>query len=100
MVCKRRSKIQKLIHNFPRNVIPFCDLSIREEDHDEWDMMGYSNMSIVERSNHSLVRAGRILQTYLSEEASEVTILSTCTDFVSQFPVHDFGLRILFHDFG
>ena len=88
-VPQERSKIQKLIHNFPRNVIPFCDLSIREEDHDEWDMMGYSNMSIVERSNHSLIRAGRILQTCISEEASEVTILSTCTDFVSQFPSED-----------
>ncbi|CAB9510598.1 DIS3-like exonuclease 1 [Seminavis robusta] len=51
-------------------VRPFCDLSVREE-YDEWDFLGYSTMSVVERSRHALIRAARMLQ----EETTQPVLL-------------------------
>jgi DIS3-like exonuclease 1 len=84
---QERSKIRKLLQNYPNRVVSFCDLSVREEDHDEWDMMGYATMSMSERSQHALVRAGNMIHQYCS--GADILILSSDSEFVKQFPSED-----------
>ena len=77
----------------------FCDLSVREEEHDEWDTMGYSSKSNLERSQHALLRAGRIVRQKCTKitDNTKVLILSNEEDFVSQFPTED-GIQTLHID--
>ena len=62
---RERTKLLQLLeseqHQRDRILSCFCDLSVREEECDEWDFLGYSSMDIVDRSRHALVRAGRML---------------------------------------
>jgi hypothetical protein len=107
---QERSKIQKLLHNYPQSVFALCDLSIREEEYDEWDIMGYSDMSIAERSSHALVRAGIMFRQQLvhkNEKRLRILILSSDSDFVQKFPseegiemvsVDDFISTLIRHD--
>jgi exoribonuclease R len=72
---QERSKLQKLLYTTTAStaaaVIPFCDLSVRQQLHqhdddddeyDEWNMMHYEELSIAQRSKHALFRAVRLLQ--------------------------------------
>jgi hypothetical protein len=90
---QERFKIQKLLQTHSESVFPLCDLSIRDEECDEWDLLGYSEMSIAERSRHALVRAGRILQQQGSSSA-EIWLVSSDSEFISQFPSED-GVQIM-----
>ncbi|KAL7565263.1 hypothetical protein ACA910_014557 [Epithemia clementina (nom. ined.)] len=64
---QERSSLQKLMRE--GKIIPFCDLSIREEQHDgfdsissdEWNWLAYESLSMEERSQYALVRAARLL---------------------------------------
>lgn len=94
---QERSKLSKLIQQNPGRVFPFCDLSVREEDHDEFDMMRYSSLSANERSKHSLLRAGRMLRHEFSEGDQNVLVLSADDDFVAKFPSED-GLDLVLMD--
>ena len=58
---QERNKIRKLLEDHPAKVQPFCDLSVREEECDEWQVLDYPDMSVVDRSRHALFRAGRFL---------------------------------------
>ena len=62
---RERATLLQLLESEKRQSAPiiscFCDLSVREEECDEWYFLGYSSMSIVDRSRHALVRAGRML---------------------------------------
>lgn len=76
---RERTKLLELLESEQRqakqDIAPavscFCDLSVREEECDEWDFLGYTSMSIVERSRHALVRAGRILSASKAHSRQE-----------------------------
>jgi hypothetical protein len=92
---QERHKIQKLIQTHSESVFPLCDLSIREEECDEWDLLGYSEMSIAERSRHALLRAGRILQQQCcSSSSAEIYLVSSDSGFIAQFPPED-GVQLM-----
>lgn len=60
---RERTKILKIIEQQQTPLVRiFCDLSVREEECDEWDFLDYSRMSVAERSHHALARAGRLMQ--------------------------------------
>jgi hypothetical protein len=90
---QERSKIQNLIQG--RKVAPFCDLSVRETDCDEWDMMEYSSMDIEERSKHALIRAGGILQQFFPN--AKILIVTVKDEFVCQFPWEE-GVKLVHVD--
>lgn len=58
---QERNKVRKLVEEHPENVSTFCDLSVREEECDEWLVLGYRDMTVQDRSKHALFRAGRLL---------------------------------------
>jgi len=100
-----RSRIQRLIQRHDDSVEVFCDLSVREgigsdndEDEDEWDLMQYDDMCMIDRSQNALFRAGRLLQHYranaTNSTSSRFFILSGDGDFVQRFPEED-GIRTL-----
>lgn len=68
---QERSKVRKLFEDYPENVWPLCDLSIREEECDEWNLLDYQGMSVTFRSRNALLRAGRWLSP-----SQEVFLLS------------------------
>jgi DIS3-like exonuclease 1 len=96
---QERSKISKLIQQYPGRVFPFCDLSLQEDEHDEFDEMQYSSLGISERSQHALLRAGRMLREQCPGVNESTNILVICTDeeFASKFPSED-GLDLLLVD--
>eukprot|EP00980_Cylindrotheca_fusiformis_P004115 scaffold894_cov153-Cylindrotheca_fusiformis.AAC.11 len=89
---QERSRIAKLIQQNPGSVFPFCDLSTREQDCDEFENMQYAAMSVTERSKHSLLRAGQIIRNM--EEERKVVVVSADEKFVSKFPSED-GLDLM-----
>lgn len=58
---QERNKMRKLVEEHPENVSTFCDLSVREEECDEWFVLDYPDMTVEDRSKHALFRAGRLL---------------------------------------
>eukprot|EP00548_Thalassiothrix_antarctica_P001281 CAMPEP_0194144058 /NCGR_PEP_ID=MMETSP0152-20130528/13144_1 /TAXON_ID=1049557 /ORGANISM="Thalassiothrix antarctica, Strain L6-D1" /LENGTH=1021 /DNA_ID=CAMNT_0038843741 /DNA_START=77 /DNA_END=3139 /DNA_ORIENTATION=+ len=56
---QEKKKLRKLIQD--EKVIPFCDLCVREEECDEFNIFEYESMSIIERSGAALLRAGRMI---------------------------------------
>jgi len=58
---QERNKIRKLVEEHRENVQTLCDLSIREEECDEWQVLDYPDMSVTDRCRHALFRAGRFL---------------------------------------
>lgn len=59
---RERPKILKLVEQQKQPLVRvFCDLSVRDEECDEWDFLGYSNISVTERSRHALARAARMV---------------------------------------
>jgi DIS3-like exonuclease 1 len=48
------------------SVISFCDLSVREQECDEWEFLHYPSLSIAERSHYALARAGRMIHDIMS----------------------------------
>ena len=88
---QERSKISKLVQQHPGRVFSLCDLSIREEEEDEWDLYDYSSLSIFERCQHALLRAGRIIRQYCSgiSDRTKVFILCSEEDFAAKFPSED-----------
>jgi len=101
-ISHERSKIQKLIKNYGDTVKVFCDFSVREGvgsncNEDEWDLMEYEKMSMSERSQNALFRAGRLLCQYGSNidcKSSNYYILSGDKNFVQNFPEED-GIQVI-----
>ncbi|CAJ1949508.1 unnamed protein product [Cylindrotheca closterium] len=90
---QERSKIAKLATLFSGRVFPFCDLSIREEDgHDEFDMMDYKSISIVDRSQHALMRTAGLLRQKIGNN-KKIIIVST-QDLKAKYPSED-GFQLL-----
>ena len=58
---QERNKITKCVQEHPENVSILCDLSVREEECDEWHVLDYPDMSVTDRSRHALFRAGRLV---------------------------------------
>ena len=96
---QERSKISKLVQQNPGRVFSLCDLSIREEEEDEWDLYDYSSLSISERCQHALLRAGRIIRQYCSgiSDRTKVFILCSEEDFAAKFPSED-GVDVIVID--
>jgi exoribonuclease R len=101
-----RAKIQTLIQQHTDTVKVFCDLSVREgigidSNEDEWDLMRYENMSMCERSENALFRAGRLLRQYRTNTTKcswRFFILSGDQNFVQRFPEEDGTQTILMKD--
>jgi len=70
---QEKSKLRKLIES--KKITPFCDLSNREEECDEFEILDYPNLSITERSKAAILRAGRMLGS-----KSEVLLLLQSED--------------------
>lgn len=70
---QEKNQLRKLIES--KKVAPFCDLSSREEDCDEFDLLDYPSLPIIERSKAALLRAGRLLTS-----KSEVLLLLQSED--------------------
>lgn len=83
---QERNKIRKLLTDYPEIVRPLCDLSIREEECDEWDLLDYPGMSVTDRCRHALLRAGRWLGS-----SSQVIVLS----IDDSFDEGEGGMRVL-----
>ena len=69
---QERNKMKKLVEEHPENVSTLCDLSIREEGFDEWQVLDYPDMTVENRSKHALFRAGRLVG---GDGASNVVLL-------------------------
>jgi exoribonuclease R len=105
---QERSKLQKLLQQpqYQKYVVPFCDLSVRLQEDDEWSMMNYEAMSIDQRSQNALFRAARLLQqtnleNHHSSHASQspqLWILSGDADFAQRFPEEDGVKTIVMSD--
>jgi hypothetical protein len=117
-----RSKIQTLIQRHHSSVSVFCDISVREgigeigcshndsdNNEDEFDLMRYKEMSMIDRSQNALFRAGRLLkQNYFfqktnnpskGDDSSSFYILSGDPNFVQRFPEEDGIQTIIMNDF-
>jgi hypothetical protein len=104
---QERSKLQKLLQSYPHTIFPFCDLSVRETDTegrggsgymDEWDIMGYSTMTVAERSSHAMIRAGRMIEQHVVPRingGANVILLSSDANFCQRFPSED-GVETIF----
>lgn len=87
---QERTRLQKMVLN--STIIPFCDLSAREDEDDEWNLFGYANMATVDRSRFALLRAGRIFNDIASDR---VLVLVDDND-LSRFQMHSSeGVRIV-----
>ena len=103
---RERSKIQTLIQQHNNAVRVFCDLSFREgiagdTNEDEWDLLRYEGMTMFERSQNALFRAGRLLRQYRTAKkttSSAFFILSGDPSFVQSFPGEDGIQTILMKD--
>jgi hypothetical protein len=69
---QERNKLKKCVEEHGENVQTLCDLSIREEECDEWNVLDYPGMTVAERSRHALFRAGRFV---MAASASQVLLL-------------------------
>ena len=100
-----RAKIQRLIKHHTDAVKIFCDLSIREcvengSQEDEWDLMQYEIMSVSDRSENALFRAGRFLRHFCTDTKKSLRffILSADQSFVQRFPEEDNTQTIFMKD--
>lgn len=73
---QERNKIRKLLTDYSENVWPLCDLSIIEQECDEWNLLDYPGMSVTDRSRHAVLRAGRWFGS-----SSQVILLSNDDSF-------------------
>ena len=55
----------------------FCDLSVRDNEQDEWDWLDYSHLSIGQRSRHAVLRAARLLLQQQYHHATDHDIYQT-----------------------
>ena len=55
---QERNRLTKLMQ--AEKIHTFCDLSAREEELDEWDLLRYSDLTTEERCKHALLRAGKM----------------------------------------
>ncbi len=69
---QERNKMKQLVEQHPKNVSTLCDLSIREEGFDEWQVLNYPDMTVENRSKHALFRAGRLVG---GDGASNIVLL-------------------------
>ena len=113
-----RTKIQKLIQRH-RSVTVFCDLSVREgmtkqtgcsydeytnntynnykdETEDEWDLMRYDDMTMIDRSQNALLRGSRLLKQYYYQNnnhnpssSASYYILTGDPNYIKRFPEED-----------
>ena len=58
---QERSRLKKLVQR--KQIHVFCDLSMREEEWDEWDLLRYSEMTTEDRCKHSILRANKLLDS-------------------------------------
>ncbi|KAG7342009.1 ribonuclease R [Nitzschia inconspicua] len=93
---QERSKLQMLLQQpqYQKFVVPFCDLSVRQREDDEWNIMNYDTLSIERRSQNALFRAARLLQQQWLENHNaapslQIYIVSGDADFVHRFPEED-----------
>lgn len=88
---QERSKLQRLLER--KLVSPFCDLSVRAEENDEWNLLHFDEMNTLERCNHALMRAGAMfLQQQRgkdSPDAPKVALVSSEPDFFRGFALED-----------
>ena len=56
---QEKNRLGKMVET--KKVSPFCDMSVRDEDCDEFDVLDYPHMSIEKRCRSALLRAGRML---------------------------------------
>jgi len=61
------------------SIATFCDLSVRDDDEDEgcdeWDFLDFASMSVVDRSRHALIRAGRMMLTSNMDDQNSSKVL-------------------------
>lgn len=57
---QERNRLTKLVQ--AGKIHSFCDLSAREEELDEWELLRYSDLTTEERCKHTLLRAGKIFE--------------------------------------
>ena len=82
---QERSRLKQLIES--KRIGAFCDLSLRERDYDEWDLLRYVEMSTEERCKNALLRAGRLLLG--SESSSSHGVFLVFDDeFVQEMKSH------------
>lgn len=70
---QEKSRLRKLVES--EQVTPFCDMSVREDECDEFDVLDYPSMSIQDRSRYAMFRAGRMLG------GDNVTLVVDLTDY-------------------
>jgi len=83
---QERSLLLRLMENNNSNnhdnraiLVAFPDLSVRTEENDEWDLLHYPSLPIVERSRHAQLRAGHLLlSSSLQQQQSSGASSSAC----------------------
>lgn len=56
---QEKIRLRKLVEG--KRITAFCDLSVREEECDEFDLLDYPHMSMEDRCRSALLRAGRMV---------------------------------------
>lgn len=70
---QEKNRLCKMVET--QKISPFCDMSVRDEDCDEFDVLDYPHMSIEKRCHSALLRAGRMLG-----QASSVVLVVDLSD--------------------
>lgn len=92
---QERSKIRQLLEHYPTRVAGFCDLSVRWEDQDEWDLMDFDQMTTLERCHHALLRASSmLLQMQPHDRCRKVLAITSDLGFLEKFTPDD-GVEVL-----
>lgn len=91
---RERAELRKLLENNPTRVKSFCDLSVRQTDHDEWEMMDYPSLNVEERSQHALLRAATMLRHEVKSasfqgSAPRIIVLASDEDSMEQYSTDD-----------
>jgi VacB/RNase II family 3'-5' exoribonuclease len=56
---QEKNRLGKMVES--KKISPFCDMSVRDVECDEFDLLDYPHMSVETRSRSALLRAGRML---------------------------------------
>ena len=63
------------------SIRPFCDLSVRETESDEWEWLDFPSMTVPQRSRQALLRAARLLQQPNGENDKVHVVISDEQEF-------------------
>ncbi|GKY95817.1 DIS3 mitotic control [Mayamaea pseudoterrestris] len=58
---QERSTLMRLVRQHSNVLQVYCDMSIRDAEHDEWEWLNFEQLVIEERSRHALMRAARMI---------------------------------------